>query len=911
MQDGRGERESAPCDTLGETHESTPAVQGCGARISPTTRGAGSAASREEFVFEPGALVARRYRVERFLARGAMGEVYKALDLEFDTPVALKVIRGERAYDENALRRFKREVALCRRVTHPNVGRIFDVSYHDGRGGRPLIFLTMELILGESLAARIARGPVTGVDARAVAAQMAVALDAAHEVGVVHRDFKSANVMLVPANGGELPIRAVVTDFGLARAVGDDHPHGSLSEGVRLLGSPSYMAPEQVRGETAGPRADIYAFGVVLFEMCTGALPFTGETALATALKRLSEDPATPRALAPDLAPGWEDAILQCLERDPERRPARATEVITMLDASLGGTAPKGRSTAAGDAAMIDLDGIAASLPDAPAIARRYREGAALLWQGRLAASSEHFTAVVDAAPDCSVAHGALSLALARIDPERAQAAAARALDLSLALRVEEQLLIGAFAAEAMEGPPRRVSAWRKLCQQYPGNAFYNLRLMQALLEQGALDDARHVLGRLRSLPALRRDDLRLDLAEARLLGDLASTRKLAASVADRARRVDWKELAAEARRLEAHSLVNLFQFEEAIAALLDARALSEAVRDRWGVGEALQQLVLIKFHLGELSAAERLLDEIDREGAPHPATTAERLAMRARLLVSAGRREAAKPLLERCAQLERRLADPPTLSRLISAMVLHAQGALSASRLLLESQVIPRLRARRMQAILVWALHELGLLAIEQDELLQARISLQEALDIRRTFANRPGATHVEVSLAALLLAEGRTEEAAEHAGRSSVELAQTSRFDLAALATSIRANALLEMGLVRAARTDIDEAMGRAGATEAPHVRHTVLIATARVRARSAQPMEINEARRLLENVLESARRVHAYHDILCARLAMSELAVFAGDRSSLPALIADARAHGYALIVRKATALHERFP
>ncbi|HEY3449043.1 MAG TPA: protein kinase [Myxococcales bacterium] len=267
--------------------------------------------------FPDGAVVAGRYRVLRFIARGGMGEVYEVLDTTLGERMALKTLRGGTG-DPMALERFKRELLLSRRITHPNVCRVFDLGTHQdsGRGGE-VLFLTMELLAGESLTESVARnGRMPLAQAGPIAQQLVEALAAAHAAGIVHRDFKSPNVMLVPAPSG--PPRAVVTDFGLARS--PEAADGTATATGALLGSPAYMAPEQAAGQTAGPAADVYALGVVLFEMVTGRLPFEGGSALEVASRRLHEPAPSPRVHEPGLDPAWEKAILRCLERDPGAR---------------------------------------------------------------------------------------------------------------------------------------------------------------------------------------------------------------------------------------------------------------------------------------------------------------------------------------------------------------------------------------------------------------------------------------------------------------------------------------------------------------------------------------------------------------------------------------------------------------
>jgi tetratricopeptide (TPR) repeat protein len=312
--------------------------------------------------FRPDDILAQRFKIVRFLAQGGMGEVYEAEDLELGGRVALKTIRPEIATEPRIIQRFKREIALSRKVTHPNVCRIFDVFHHRmewGTGEAELSFLAMELLHGETLASRLrAVRRMTSVEALPIVEQMAAGLAAAHHAGVVHRDFKSANVVLIrseddrQADGG---VRAVVTDFGLARSVEGGE---GLSTGLGMVGTSAYMAPEQVEGGEVTPAADVYALGVVLYEMVTGLKPFVGDTPLSTAVKRLKERPVSPRVHAPDLDAAWESVILRCLEPLPADRFASAEEVIHALK---GDTAVRaGRRRRRGSVLALGVAGLAA-----------------------------------------------------------------------------------------------------------------------------------------------------------------------------------------------------------------------------------------------------------------------------------------------------------------------------------------------------------------------------------------------------------------------------------------------------------------------------------------------------------------------------------------------------------------------
>ncbi len=295
---------------------------------SETASEAAAEAWRDRPTFQPGAMIAGRYRVERFVARGGMGEVYEATDLELSERVAVKTLRRSLSQDKETNERFRAEVLLARRVTHPNVCRLFEFGTHRDPDGTATLFLTMELLVGETLGARLLRGRMTPAEALPIVRQMAAALDAAHKTGILHRDFKSENVFLVPEGEG---LRVVVTDFGLARVLG---ARGPTPKTEGLVGSPGYMAPEQVRGEPLERAADIYALGVVLFEMVTGELPFSGESALGIAVRRLFDPPPPARSLVPDLPVAWERAIQRCLALAPGARFPSAGALPAALDGS-------------------------------------------------------------------------------------------------------------------------------------------------------------------------------------------------------------------------------------------------------------------------------------------------------------------------------------------------------------------------------------------------------------------------------------------------------------------------------------------------------------------------------------------------------------------------------------------------
>lgn len=266
----------------------------------------------------PGSVFAGRYLIEGTIGEGGMGSVHAAVDRELGERVALKVLSSAGEARPETLERFRREVRVARRVTHRNTARTFDIGEHAG-----LHFLTMELVEGESLADLLRReGRLPAARVIDIGRQICAGLGAVHEAGIVHRDLKPANVML------ESTGRAVLTDFGIARSTVEDD--GVTREQALLVGTPRYMAPEQVAGESLTARSDLYTLGLVLYEAATGRLPFGAQTAIGTAVARLQHDPEPPSRYV-ELPTSLERTIMACLERDMTRRPPSAAAVGDML----------------------------------------------------------------------------------------------------------------------------------------------------------------------------------------------------------------------------------------------------------------------------------------------------------------------------------------------------------------------------------------------------------------------------------------------------------------------------------------------------------------------------------------------------------------------------------------------------
>jgi serine/threonine-protein kinase len=284
--------------------------------------------------FAPGSIIAGRYRLIALLGKGGMGEVYRAEDLTLDQQVALKFL-PERAdqYDPAGLAQFHNELRIARQVSHKNVCRVYDIGEAEGRR-----FLTMEYVDGEDLASLVRRiGRLPPDKGIAIARQICAGVAAAHDRGVLHRDLKPANVML----DGDGNVR--ITDFGLALRDGD------ASAG--FAGTPHYMAPEQLVGAPASTRSDIYALGLVLFEIFTGRRAYDARTLHELKTLHDSGSHVAPSSIIRDLDPAVERAIERCLDRDPMRRPTSALAVA----ASLPGGDPLAEALAAGETPSPDL----------------------------------------------------------------------------------------------------------------------------------------------------------------------------------------------------------------------------------------------------------------------------------------------------------------------------------------------------------------------------------------------------------------------------------------------------------------------------------------------------------------------------------------------------------------------------
>ena len=268
--------------------------------------------TREEGRFAPGTLIAERYRITSLLGRGGMGEVFRADDLTLGQPVALKFL-PESMIDDSMLERFRNEVRIARHISHPNVCRVYDIGETDN-----LVFLSMEFVDGEDLSSMLRRvGQLPRDQALEIARKICAGLAAAHDKGVLHRDLKPSNIML-DGRG-----QVLIMDFGLASLAHE-------IEDVRS-GTPAYMAPEQLVGKEVTARSDIYALGLVLYELFTGKPAFEGRTHDEIMRVRRESTPDRFSTLVRDLDPAVQLVILRCLEEEPEDRPSSALIIFAAL----------------------------------------------------------------------------------------------------------------------------------------------------------------------------------------------------------------------------------------------------------------------------------------------------------------------------------------------------------------------------------------------------------------------------------------------------------------------------------------------------------------------------------------------------------------------------------------------------
>ncbi len=282
--------------------------------------------SHADVALEPGAVIAARYEVVRFIGRGGMGEVYEVFDRQLSELVALKMIRAEFSDDARVIGRFKQELRLARRVVHPNVCRVFDLGAYEAPGAPLTYFHTMDLVNGAPLSKWRTRGTISLPDVLTIAHQLAAGLAAIHAQGIIHRDFKPDNIMV----SGENQLRAVILDFGVARPLERINGLVTTALGVRL-GTPDYMAPEQLAGKSSSTASDVFSFGLVIYELLTGVhpCPHRGTRTVLGALDELRITP--PQRHRAETPADFAQLVLECLCSDALHRPPTGAVLVQRL----------------------------------------------------------------------------------------------------------------------------------------------------------------------------------------------------------------------------------------------------------------------------------------------------------------------------------------------------------------------------------------------------------------------------------------------------------------------------------------------------------------------------------------------------------------------------------------------------
>jgi tetratricopeptide (TPR) repeat protein len=562
-------------------------------------------------VLAEGTVLAGRFELRRFIARGGMGVVYEAEDRMLRARVAVKVLLGA---VPDAEERIRREVLLARAVAHPNVCRVYELFAHICEVGQ-LLFLVMELLEGETLTDAIARrGRFPHLEAEPLIRQMTAALGAAHAHGVLHRDFKSSNVLLVPLSHGRT--RVVVTDFGVARAV---------REGQRMLtgtgscvGTPAYMPPEQASGAALSPASDVYALGVVVYEMLTGELPFTDTPVGPGAgrsratppdlLRRMPDVPASWRkALARALAPAVEDrcrtpeAFLQLLAggRLPRSGPGRAARALSLgvgcaLSLALGSSLaflvrgpglPPRAVMAAAPSSWAPAD---------PAAAGLWRSALQRLDRSDNVRAAAELRQVTALAPEFVLARTELAHALDRAGFAAEARDTARFAFESAGVLPEQQRMAVEAEHRALSGEQERAAGvWGTLFDLYPSDVRLGTRL--ASVQSG--DARKATLSRLQRLSTTPLEAAQIDWVAYAVAfddGQLGLADAALARVADRARALGLSTLEASASFERA--AVALEHEDTDAADRFHAEAMRAGVGSEWAWRAAKDRAITLRF---------------------------------------------------------------------------------------------------------------------------------------------------------------------------------------------------------------------------------------------------------------------------------------------------------------------------
>jgi Tfp pilus assembly protein PilF len=744
-----------------------------------------------------------RYEVEGRLGAGGMGVVYRAVDRAMGRAAAVKVLSAELAHDPVAEARFLREAQTASRLDHPAIAPVYEVGEHDGR-----LFIAMALCEGETLKARILRGPLPLGEALGIAAQIAGALAAAHEAGVVHRDVKPANVMIAPPRAGE-PARVRLLDFGIAKLAPGGAAAGAaqLTETGELVGTPAYMSPEHVRGEEeVDHRTDLWALGAILHEMLTGRSPFAGRGGTyAEVFRVLTDPPASLRDHGVEAPEALQRVLASLLEKRREDRCPSAREALAALEAiargeeaapvptpppavaatpPLAARGPSRRRGSAVAAAIVALS-IAAGAGGV-ALARRrgqpvpaaastgwpppsgaalgpYQEGLEKLRRFDVLGAEALLSVAAARDPSSAAVEASLADARSRLGRDAdARAAADRAIELAAGLGREDRLSIEASARASSQEWDQAAGLYRALQSFFPDRLDYGLGLATAQTRGGHGKQAAATIEDLRRAPHAAADDARLDLAEAGAaltFADHLRALAAAARAAEEARKQGAKLVSAEALLLSGEADIALDALDAAAGACAEARAILEEAGDTHGVGRALTCLALVARGRGAYDAQRALLEEAlalskrtgDRRNA---ARALNDLAIVAR---KQGDDERARRLYEEAIAGDRAAGD-----RMGAAVSLGNLGAALSSAADLDGarrafeEALATFRAEGNESESARMLTNLGGVAKRAGDLGRARELREEALGVAQKLGQKGKQASYLAAVARVVAAEG-----------------------------------------------------------------------------------------------------------------------------------------------------------
>jgi tetratricopeptide (TPR) repeat protein len=839
-----------------------------------------------------GTVLAGRFELRRFIARGGMGVVYEAEDRMLRARVAVKVLLGAAP---DARERIRREVLLARAVAHPNVCRVYELFAHSCELGQ-LLFLVMELLDGETLTAALSRrGRFSPEEAEPLLRQMAVALGAAHAHGVLHRDFKSSNVLLVPRPDGDT--RVVITDFGVARAVREGQ-HALTCTGS-YVGTPAYMAPEQAVGSPLGPAADVYALGVVAYEMLTGELPFS-DTPVGPGAARARSTPPDLTRRTPGLPEHWRKALARALAPCVEERCPTPEDFIRLLAGERVRTPGRLRRTrralglAAGCLVALTVGGGAAALvrghlasaraiastspsswaPVDPTAARVWRSAQQRLDAADNMGAAAELRQVTALAPDFVLARSELAQALDRAGFSAEARDTARFAFESAGRLPEPQRMAVEAEYRALSGEQERAAGiWGTLFDLFPGDVHLGTRL--ASVQTG--DARKGTLVRLQRLSTSPLEAALVDWVAYAIAfddGQLALADAALARVADRARALGLATL--EAAAAFERAAVALEREDTDAADRLHADAMRAGAGTEWAWRAAKDRAITLRYDrpLDDVSAwLAQAVDGARRAGDAR--LLADVLWDVAPLQLSRGKLPEAEAAAQEAEALDR--PRPPdsrsrgALTRMYQwreqSRLRFARGALAeAARLAEQAQeenvrvenkgfrVLPFLaevlraqgRSERAADLLAGAINESGLPTFIQGRVLVQRanvlLDLGRLAEARRLFErSRPAhRTRYDEAFSALVLArllrlEGRPSAARLEATRASNVAESNGFFEPAVLAQLELARDELALGADPRAR--VLAALSRASTAGVVPLRLDAELTLAEVVARSSE--------------------------------------------------------------------------